>query len=59
MLVYEKPLMFGVSMTIAPIRHDVSRHRQSVLERREAAAERVEPRGRRTMTAEERACALS
>ncbi|MFL6089550.1 MAG: acyl-CoA carboxylase subunit beta [Aeromicrobium sp.] len=45
-------------MTIAPIRPDVSRHRRSVLDRRDAAAARVEPRGRRSMTAEERACAL-
>jgi acetyl-CoA carboxylase carboxyltransferase component len=46
-------------MTIAPIQpHAGSAHRRTVLERREAAAQRVEPRGRRTMTAEERACAL-
>lgn len=45
-------------MTIAPTRHDVSPHRLTVIERREAAAARVEPRGRRTMTAEERANAL-
>jgi acetyl-CoA carboxylase carboxyltransferase component len=45
-------------MTIAPSPSAVSHHRRRVLDRREAADERVEPRGRRTMTAEERACAL-
>ena len=42
----------------APSHAHVSHPRRQVLERREAAAERVEPRGRRTMTAEERAGAL-
>ena len=62
-LEYENNLMFGVSMTIAPNHPALSpahasHPRRAVLERREAAAQRVEPRGRRTMTAEERACAL-
>ena len=61
-LEYENNLMFGAAMTIAPshqaLGHHQSHPRRTVLERREAAAERVEPRGRRTMTAEERACAL-
>lgn len=46
-------------MTIAPSRSDVSAHRRSVLQRRETAAVRVEPRGRRTMTAAERAQTLA
>src|SRR5919112_651663 len=62
-LEYENHLMFGAFMTIAPHHeaqghHAVTHPRRAVLERREAAAQRVEPRGRRTMTAEERAVAL-